>query len=325
MSKNTPETKVDKKPMSNKKFLAIWIPIISFFTILTIVVNIGLNIFSTAVSSQFGAGVWTFENPPEADGWDLDFVRSEFETREEVTQASRDLIEEIAAAGIVLAHNPENVLPLASNVRNVTLFGRSSADPILSGSGSGAVDTRTAITPRMGLENAGFNVNPYLYETLAEWTHMRSGNPRGRSAMDNPLASTFYIGEPSIDFYRNYISTFAQYNDAAIVFIGRPGGEGDDLTMDMTGWDDHAIPGQHQLQLNHAERQMIALAGEHFDTVIVVLNISTSFEVGELVDDPNIDAILIAGFPGLTGMNSLARILTGELNPLISVTSTMKI
>ena len=304
-----------KAPMSNKKFMGIWIPIISFFTILTIVANIGLNMFSTAISSQFGAGTWTFENPPEAANWDLDFVRSDFETREEVTQASRDLIEEIAAAGIVLAHNPEGALPLAGNLRNVTLFGRSSADPILSGSGSGAVDTRTAITPRLGLENAGFNVNPHLYETLAEWTHVRSGNPRGRSAMDNPLSSTFYIGEPPIEFYREYIDTFSEYNDAAIVFIGRPGGEGDDLTMDMVGWDDYATDGQHQLQLNQAERQMIALAQEHFDTVIIVLNISTSFEVGELVDDPNIDAILIAGFPGLTGMNSLARILTGDLNP----------
>jgi len=315
MSKRASEARADKKPMSNKKFLKIWIPVLAFFLIVTVIVNVGLNMFSTAVASQFGAGTWTFENPPQAAGWDLDFVRSEFTTMDEAIQASRDLIEDIAASGIVLAHNPEGVLPLAANVRNITLFGRSSADPILSGSGSGAVDTRTAVSPRMGFENAGFNVNPYLHETLAEWTHMRAGNPRGRSAMDNPLASTFYIGEPPIELYNQYIDSFAQYNDAAIVFIGRPGGEGDDLTMNMTNWDDYAVPGQHQLQLNHAERQMIALAQQHFDTVIIVLNVSTTMEIGELVDDPNIDAILIAGFPGLTGMNSLARILTGEINP----------
>lgn len=314
MSQQAPQ-KTTKKAMSNKKFLGIWIPVWAFFLILTVVANVGLNMFSTAVASQFGAGVWTFENPPEAAGWDLEFVRSDFATREEVTQASRDLIEEIAASGIVLAHNPQGALPLASNIRNVTLFGRSSADPILSGSGSGAVDTRTAISPRIGLENAGFNVNPYLYATLADWTHMRSGNPRGRAAMDNPLASTFMIGEPTLELYNQYIHTFAQYGDAAIVFIGRPGGEGDDLSMSMYGWDDNYTPGQHQLQLNHDERQTIALAQQHFDTVIVVLNISTTFEVGELVDDPNIDAILIAGFPGLTGMNALARILTGDINP----------
>lgn len=271
--------------------------------------------FSTAVSSQFGSGTWTFENPPEAVDWDLDFVRSEYGSRDEVTQASRDLIEDIAASGIVLAHNPEGALPLDTSLRYVTLFGRSAADPILSGSGSGSVDTRIAVSPRMGLENAGFNVNPYLYEELTEWTHISSGNPRGRSAMDDPLGSTFYIGEPPIEFYTEYVDTFDQYNDAAIVFIGRPGGEGDDLTMDMTDWDDQAVPGQHQLQLNHDEREMIALAGEHFATVIVVLNVSTSMEIGELVDDENIDAILIAGFPGLAGMNFVARILTGDINP----------
>ena len=304
-----------KKRMSNKKFLAIWTTVLAFFLILTIVLNIGLNMFSTAVASQFGAGTWTFENPPQAADWDLNFIRSDFATEEEVTRASRDLIEEIAASGIVLAHNPEGVLPLGANVRNVTLFGRSSVDPILSGSGSGAVDTRTAIIPREGLENAGLNVNPDLHDALFDWTRPREGNWRGRAAMDNPLASTFYIGEAPIELYNQHINSFARYNDAAIVFIGRPGGEGDDLTMDMTDWDDYAVPGQHQLQLNHAERQMIALAQAHFDIVIVVLNVSTTMEVGELVDDPNIDAILIAGFPGLTGMNSLARILTGEINP----------
>ncbi len=302
-----------RKRMSNRKFLAIWVPALAFVTLLAIVANVGLNMFSTAVASQLGSGTWTFENPPEADAWDLDFVRSDFETREEVTAASRDLIERIAESGIVLAHNPGGALPM--NPGRVTLFGRSSVDPILSGSGSGAVDTRTAVMPREGLENAGFVVNDQLHEALAEWAHPRSGNPRGRAAMDNPLASTFYVGEAPVDFYREHASSFAQYNDAAVVFIGRPGGEGDDLTQDMSAWDENYTPGQHQLQLNHDERQMIALAQEHFETVVVVLNVSTSMEVGELVDDPAIDAILITGFPGLTGMNALGRILVGEVNP----------
>ena len=306
-------SKAPKKRMSNKKFLAIWVPVLAFVTLVAVVANVGLSMFSTAVASQLGAGTWTFTNPEEAAGWDTDLVRSDFQTQEEVTAAARDLIEEIAAGGIVLAHNPENALPIAPG--RITLFGRSAVDPILSGSGSGAVDTRTAILPREGFENAGFQVNDALHEDLAAWAHPREGNRRGRAAMDNPEASTFYIGEAPIDLYRSHASSFARYNDAAVVFIGRPGGEGDDLTMDMSAWDDNYIPGQHQLQLNHDERQMIALAQEHFETVIVVMNVSTTFEVGELVDDPAIDAILIAGFPGLTGMNSLARIITGEINP----------
>ena len=304
-----------RTPMSNKKFMGIWIPILAFFTLLTILLNIGLNMFSTAVASQFGSGTWTFEPPPGAEHLDTQYVRSRFETREEADQATRDLIEQLAEGGIVLAHNPEGALPLPATARRVTLFGRSSVDPILSGSGSGAVDTRTAILPGQGLENAGFTINSELYDDLREWAAPRNGNWRGRAAMDNPLASTFYIGEPTVDFYQAHTASFAQYNDAAIVFIGRPGGEGDDLTRDMTEWDAHAVPGQHQLQLNYDERQMIALAQEHFDTVIIVLNVSTSFEAGELVNDPDIDAILVIGFPGATGMNALGRILAGQVNP----------
>ncbi|HEY0188752.1 MAG TPA: glycoside hydrolase family 3 N-terminal domain-containing protein, partial [Cellulomonas sp.] len=100
-----------------------------------------------------------------------------------------------------------------------------------------------------------------------------------------------------------------------MVYLGRPGGEGGDLSRDMTDWDDNAEPGQHQLELNKDEKDLIALAEASFDTVVVVINASTTMELGLLQDDADVDAIVLAGSPGATGFDALGQILSGEVNP----------
>ena len=118
--------------------------------------------------------------------------------------------------------------------------------------------------------------------------------------------STYYIGEMPAEGYDGVISSFSAYGDAAIVAIGRVGGEGGDLTQDMAGWDEHYTPGQHQLELNQDEKDAIALAKEHFDTVIVLINASTTMELGELEEDEGVDAIVWIGSPGQTGFYAIS-------------------
>ncbi len=101
-----------------------------------------------------------------------------------------------------------------------------------------------------------------------------------------------------------------------MVYIGRPGGEGGDLTRDMTDWDENAEPGQHQLELNKDEKDLVELAKANFDTVVIVVNSSTTIEMGDLQADTGVDAILLAGSPpGATGLNAVGRILSGDVNP----------
>jgi beta-glucosidase len=83
----------------------------------------------------------------------------------------------------------------------------------------------------------------------------------------------------------------------------------------MEPWDENAEPGQHQLELNKDEKDLVELATSSFETVVVVINTSTSMELGILEDDPAIDGIIMAGSPGVTGFNALGRILSGEINP----------
>ena len=300
-----------KKPMSNKKFLWIWVPVLATVTALVVVANVALNVAGGWVASQFGSGTYTFTNSEESAGWDTEYYESDYADIDEVDAAAQALVEEISGAGIVLAKNEGGSLPLASGA-SVTMLGRAAADPVFGGSGSGSVDTNSAVTARAGLENAGFQVNDQVFGVIEAFV---AENPRGYIEMDNPGASSYMIGELPVGEYEAQSSSFAQFSDAAVVYIGRPGGEGGDLTQDMSDWDENAEDGQHQLELNKDEQDLIALAKASFETVVVVVNASTTIEMGALQDDPEVDAILLAGSPGATGLNALGRILSGDVNP----------
>lgn len=300
-----------KKPMSNKKFLWIWVPVLTVVAVVTVIANVALNVAEGWVASQLGTGTYTFTNADAAAGWDTDYYISDFADIDEVDAAAGTLVEEIAAAGIVLAKNESGALPLTGGAR-VTMLGRAAADPVFGGSGSGSVDTNSAVTVRGGLENAGLVVNEPVFAAIEAFA---DENPRGHIEMDNPEASSYTIGELPVAEYEAQAASFADFADAAVVVIGRPGGEGGDLARDMTDWDENAEPGQHQLELNQDEKDLIELAKASFETVVVVVNASTTIEMGLLQDDPEIDAILLAGSPGATGFNALGSILTGEVNP----------
>lgn len=297
--------------MSNKKYLAIWIPVIAFVIILTVVVNAALNVAGGWVASQLGSGTYTFTNSDRSADWDKEYYTADYANLDEVDVAALALVEEIGDGGIVLAKNQDAALPLASGAA-VTMLGRAAADPVFGGSGSGSVDTNSAVNARLGLENAGFTVNDAVYAAIEGFA---AESPRGYIEMDKPDVSTYNIGELPVAQYEAQASTFSEFGDAAVIVIGRPGGEGGDLTQDMTGWDDNVEPGQHQLELNKDERDMIALAQASFDTVVVVVNASTTIELGDLQNDAGIDAILLAGSPGATAFNALGSILAGTVNP----------
>lgn len=309
MSRTT--TTRQKKPMSNKKFLWIWAPVLASVATVTIVANVAIDVAGGWVTSQLGAGTYEFTNPAAADGWDTEYVKSEYASIDEVDAAAKALVEEIAAGGIVLTKNSESALPLASGAK-VTMLGRAAADPVFGGAGSGSVDTRSAVTTRAGLENAGFVVNDEVYTAIETFA---KDNKRGHIEMDLPEKSSYTIGELPVAQYEALSGTFSDFDDAAIVVIGRPGGEGGDLARDMTGWDDNAQPGQHQLELNKDELDLLDLAAQNFETVVVVVNASTTLELGPVQQNPDVDAVLLAGSPGATGFNALGGILAGDVNP----------
>lgn len=300
----------EKKKMSNKKFVGIWASVLAVVLVLAVAVSILTNVFSGYVDLYLGAGDMIVTKAEGSKGWDSEYYPMDY-TKVDVKKQANALVEEIEGEGAVLLKN-NGALPLKARSK-ITLMGRSAADPVYGGSGSGAVKLDTVVDLKTGLESAKFKVNDTVYDILAKFAPT---SPKGVIPMDKPEECTFYIGEMPVSGYTaDAVSSFSSFGDAAIIVIGRGGGEGGDLTRDMKGWDDNYTDGQHQLELNKDEKDMIALAQQNFETVVVLVNASAAMELGVLESDEGVDAILWVGSPGQTGFNAVGSILAGDINP----------
>ena len=162
----------------------------------------------------------------------------------------------------------------------------------------------------VGGEGAGYELNPETiaaYHSLEETLGVTNKGPR-----KNP----FDPHEPSIEQLKtansNFESSFATYNDAAIVVVGRPSGESTDY---LPGSVANGLGFTEPLQLTQNERDIIAKAKANFSKVIVLVNTSSQMELGELASDDQIDSILWVGQPGNYGTLGIADILSGKVAP----------
>lgn len=290
-----------------------------------VAVQVAINIFEGYGNLYLGGPKAVINQVEGSEDWDAEYYKADYKNLAETEKAAADLVERIESEGIVLLKN-NGTLPLSKSENKVTVFGRDAADPVYGGSGSGGVDPSTAVTFKSGMESNGFVINPEVFKILEDYSvcETKPGmlgsvneykHPKTNIVMDKPAESVFYIGELPASEYEPAKSSFAQYRDAAIVMIGRAGGEGGDLCQDLKGWDDNYVEGQHQLELNKDEKDMIELAKANFDKVIVLINASTQMELGELNDDNGVDAIVWIGSPGQTGFNAVPKVLNGDVNP----------
>lgn len=322
-----------KLKMSNKRFIAITTPILAILLVLIIVATTVLNSMPYFLDTYLGRGTRTVTAAEGADQWDTKYYNAPYGTwldssdnensRAKSREAAQQVALEIAKEGIVLLKN-DGALPLAGGA-NITAFGRAYVDPVYGGTGSGGVPTKYNITA-VDAMNRVYKVNPSVTEAMQA---ALAGTPRGSITTDKYLASSYYIGEFEKAVYEG--ASYDGYTNAAVVFIGRTGGEGVDMPHDLKKTlSDHAAnggnftanaetdryeDGQHYLELNAEEKEMIDLAAEKCDKVIVVLNTSNPMEVGYLADNDKVDAILWIGGPGAMGFEAMTSIMTGETNP----------
>ncbi len=311
----------------NVKTKKKWI-VFSVLLVAVVALNIALNIFSGYADLYLGGRKAVVKQAAGTEKWDSQYYKSSYDSADAAEKAAAAMVEKIESEGIVLLKN-DGALPLDVNAQpKITVLGRDAADPVYGGSGSGSVDLSSVVDFKSGLISAGFDVNPGVYDVLlkyAAYTEKSNAmggkdrvytHPKANIVMDKPESSSYYIGEMPVENYTQSLrDSFKVYNGAAVVMIGRGGGEGGDLARDMKGWDPHYTPGQHELQLNYDEKQLIKLAEDNFEKVVVVINASTQMELGVLKNDPKVDAVLWVGSPGQTGFNAVGKVLSGEVNP----------
>ena len=215
-------------------------------------------------------------------------------------KAHAEITRQSAAEGMVLLKN-ENTLPLSSG-KNVALFGVTSFDFIVGGTGSGDVNEAYSISLEDGLKNAGFTINAASKNAFERHkaAHPKAFiRPQGFDAMMNPY------NPPQMVYSAEMVNEMVKSADVGIITIGRNSGEGGDRVET----DDFLFTQKEKDMLNLV-CQAFRSAGKK---VVVVLNIGGVIETASWKNQP--DAILLAWQGGQEGGNSVANILSGKENP----------
>lgn len=248
----------------------------------------------------------------------------------EHVEYSRQVVEEVTNEGVILTKNDDGFLPIAPQKINV--FGWASTNPIYGGTGSGTVDTTTAVGILQGLENAGFETNEELSRMYADYR------------ADRPVISIndgqdWTLPEiPAADYPADVLERAREFSDTAVIVISRTGGEGADLPYDMGPVMDGSTmeigtkymkgsyvnnsaeyadfeAGQSYLELSRTERDLVELVCGQFDNVVVIYNGANTLELGWTEEYEQIKSVLLCAGAGATGFNALGNIISGQVNP----------
>ena len=290
------------------------------------------NFFSGVLDTYAGMGEAKVVQKPGSENWDTTYYATDYSSAGEIDKAAKATTKAIAGEGITLLKNNDNTLPLRTKAtggtdQKISVFGRRSVDTVWGGTGSGSGDASQCTPISEALTNAGYTLNDTLTKLYADNLDKVEV---ASNTMDKLYAMTYYIGEFPQSYYTASVTgSYANYHDAAVVVLGRQGGEGMDFTTDLKGsissgetaMDGNVAEtknyadGQHQLELSQEERDLLNHVKENFDKVIVVINSSNVMEMGDLQNDPDIDAILWMAYPGSRGTEALAEILNGTITP----------
>ena len=238
------------------------------------------------------------------------YYASEYDSIDEMMKAKVALTEDLTDEGIVLLKN-NGTLPLVEQGK-VTALGRGSVDLIYAGaSGAGIIGnagTGINATFKEGLEDAGFSVNPTMWDFYSESDVSRINGGFGGN-------SGYAIGEVPLSSYPED-KGYDEYGDAAIVVLTRNSGESNEAPSGQFN------DGEVYYRMNQDERDLIDEAKKNFDKVVVIANSPSAMELDELNNDEQIDAILQCGGLGMSGAKSLGNILVGKVNPSGHLTDT---
>ena len=321
------ERKAQKKAYkkAKRKFVQPW----KALTIISLVValvatplSVVFEMFDNILVLFLGGTFWeVVDEDPNAQ-----YFTSEFASDEERIAAGAKLGYQMEAEGAALLKNDNDALPLAAGSK-VSLFSISSVDPVFGGTGSGNVDASKAKSLKDSLIASGLSVN----ETLWNWyaseeisgTYGRNGASGGQvqdsAGYSDLLAPGGEINEVPWEVYPEEVkNTFAEYGDAAIAIFSRIGGEGADCTYDESNY----------LELEANEREMMKQLKALKDAgtikkIVVLINTSNALQLDFLKNNEyGVDAVMWIGGTGAYGLEAVADILAGNVNPSGSLADT---
>ena len=337
--------------MSARKFRAIFLPVTAVLLATAIAVTCVMEYWSTVMDAVFGSAQVSTIPAEGTEDWDTDYygLNAEGMTQEQTAIDGQEVARRAEAEGIVLLKNQNNALPLTaggaalsdSNTLTVNAMGWSFYYPSLGGSGSGAVGSNDLVSPTQALEAANILVNQGLADYYMDWSQAHytdwqitkangyytdddTNTEPARPTVGKTYDAAWDVPELNgTEIAQACEESGAADNNVQILWIGRGGGEYHDLPTVMTkeggSVNKYGVnPDKHYLELTDEEEAVLAKAKElrgEDGKIIVIINANNVMELGELQDDPMVDAILYVGGPGKAGFYAIGDVLSGAVCP----------
>ncbi|MBR5706963.1 MAG: glycoside hydrolase family 3 protein [Bacteroidaceae bacterium] len=207
-----------------------------------------------------------------------------------------------ATEGMVLLNN-NGALPFAKDCKMIALYGTSSYDLYVVGTGSGSVNYKHAVGLNEGLTAAGFKLEPSISSAYTKYVEENNSRVSARNFMRTNL--TNHVIPQSLVRKPYQYRADAISSDIAVITIGRSCGES----------ADRGYEGDYTL--TDIEQGLIKDVCDAFHSkgkkVVVILNIGAPIETASWKAQP--DAILLAGLPGQEAGHAITDVLKGAVNP----------
>lgn len=288
-----------------------WSVLTAITAVLMVAALIGTNVaYGASQAINIFLKIETYRIEGGDDG-NSTYFETGFASAEELEAHDKEVAEQLTGEGVVLLTN-NGALPLAEGSK-VSALSHSSVDFVTCGIGSADIDTSNAPTFKEALESRGLEVNPTLWDFYSTGAGSSYYRYPGKLAdqTEGATRDQYTVNEVPQSVYTSDVTgSFASYKDAAIVVISRIAGEGAELEYSTYS------NGENYLALCQDERDLLKMAEENFDKVIVVINSTNAVECDFLTSGEfDIDACLWVGYTGTWGLNALADILVGNVNP----------
>jgi len=271
---------------------------------------VAISMFDNTVALFLGGTFWELENEDK----NAVYYESDFKNEKERVKRGYELAKQVEAEGAALLTNKKEALPLDKESK-VSLFSTSSVNLVYGGTGSANVDASKADNLKTALEKADFKVNDTLWDF-----YLKEENAKYLRAVGGTvsLAAATTCEMPWKVYTDKVLDSVEEYSDAAIVTLSRVGGEGADLEFIKNNY----------LALDKNEKDMLKNLKKMKDDgkikkIIVLINSSNPLQVDFLEkNEYGVDATLWIGGVGVSGINAVAEILAGDINPSGSLVDT---
>jgi Beta-glucosidase-related glycosidases len=308
MSKERTEKKNKKKGKAGKIIRTVISSILTIILVIVMVVaDTQIPVYGRMINSFLGYRQSFDNSSVKSKGLNLKYNESDY-AKDKIKGAEQDLDEQIAGEGIVLLKNDKNTMPFAKGTK-FSFFGHSSVKFAAGGMLGGGSDLKTSF------ENKGFGVNEDLWKFYSKGKGSKYSLGKGSVSFGD--AEDFSINECPLSVIKEEKGLTDTFKGTVPVFVlKRVAGEGRDMPRSMYNHaDNQEDQNKSYLEPDSKELEVLKYLNDNFDNVVVIVNTASAVELDWLKKFENIHSVLFVPAAGTYGLNSLADIFAGTINP----------